>query len=80
MVNVLYVPFAPSVAVYRKICAFSKLSKRGLTLPSVNCRLFALEVIRSGTYFERFLLRRENASRFPFFSLYLLREIRYFTI
>ena len=41
MVNVLCLPFAPSVAVYRKICAFSKLNKRGLTSPSVNCRLFA---------------------------------------
>ena len=41
MVNALYLPFASSVTVYRKICACSKLNKRGLTLPSVNCRPFA---------------------------------------
>lgn len=40
IINVLYLPFASFLSIYRLICALIN-DKRCITLPTVNCRPFS---------------------------------------
>ena len=43
IINVLYLPFALFLSIYRLICALIN-DKRCITLPTVNCRPFSKSI------------------------------------
>ena len=43
IINVLYLPFALFLSIYRLICAWIN-DKRCITLPTVNCRPFSKSI------------------------------------